>query len=216
MPSATPARERQVDVMRDVRVRPCRRRGRRARPTTHRGRRSRRTSLWSPSSIGMIGARATPGARSASTCGDDGQRRRPTRRTSRARDRPRGDRRKVDGDLVGEAGAHQAQRRGPSAGAASHRRETVDGNRHACQSSVAATAGTWDRRRALSRLDARSTMRPRGEGVARDGSTPPPRPLPTCPDCGGMLHVIRTERLTSAEVAERRRARCPRCSSASA
>ena len=23
------------------------------------------------------------------------------------------------------------------------------------------------------------------------------RPLPTCPDCGGILHVIRTERLTS-------------------
>lgn len=25
--------------------------------------------------------------------------------------------------------------------------------------------------------------------------------LPTCPDCGGLLHPIRTERLTSAEVA---------------
>jgi hypothetical protein len=31
---------------------------------------------------------------------------------------------------------------------------------------------------------------------------PPPRPLPTCPDCGGILHAIRTERLTSSEVAE--------------
>ena len=25
--------------------------------------------------------------------------------------------------------------------------------------------------------------------------------LPTCPDCGGLLHPIRTERITSAEVA---------------
>jgi hypothetical protein len=31
---------------------------------------------------------------------------------------------------------------------------------------------------------------------------PAPRPLPTCPDCGGILHAIRTERLTSSEVAE--------------
>ena len=31
---------------------------------------------------------------------------------------------------------------------------------------------------------------------------PSPRPLPTCPDCGGILHAMRMERLTSSEVAE--------------
>ena len=29
-----------------------------------------------------------------------------------------------------------------------------------------------------------------------------PRPLPTCPDCGGILHAMRFERLTSTEVAD--------------
>jgi hypothetical protein len=29
-----------------------------------------------------------------------------------------------------------------------------------------------------------------------------PRPLPTCPDCGGILHAMRSERLTSSEVAD--------------
>jgi RNase P subunit RPR2 len=29
----------------------------------------------------------------------------------------------------------------------------------------------------------------------------PTPPIPTCPDCGGLLHTMRTERLTSAEVA---------------
>ena len=33
---------------------------------------------------------------------------------------------------------------------------------------------------------------------AADAATPR---LPLCPDCGGILHPIRTERLTSAEVA---------------
>ena len=31
---------------------------------------------------------------------------------------------------------------------------------------------------------------------------PSPRPLPTCPDCGGILHAVRSERLTSSEVAD--------------
>jgi RNase P subunit RPR2 len=34
----------------------------------------------------------------------------------------------------------------------------------------------------------------------RDMVEPPPR-LPMCPDCGGILQPIRTERVTSAEVA---------------
>lgn len=35
---------------------------------------------------------------------------------------------------------------------------------------------------------------------SRDMDDATPR-LPTCPDCGGILHPIRAERLTSAEVA---------------
>jgi len=36
------------------------------------------------------------------------------------------------------------------------------------------------------------------EAHAMDHATPR---LPLCPDCGGILHPIRTERLTSTEVA---------------
>src|SRR6185295_14815954 len=54
----------------------------------------------------------------------------------------------------------------------------------------------WGGGSALSRLEAGSTMR---HALGKDARMihPPPRPLPTCPDCGGILHVIRTERLTS-------------------
>jgi hypothetical protein len=62
----------------------------------------------------------------------------------------------------------------------------------------------WNRRRALSRLDtpkydATLAKLPNvKELVMPEPSTPM---LPTCPDCGGILHPTRIERLTSVEVA---------------